>query len=114
MGKVEIDEVSLAGLRHAVHSLHTLGLGVDMAFAQQVSVNGDDLRSEGHSRWTPAKSGEKLLQIPAEDFERAESLLVRYGYRYRLRTLDALHLAVALKVNNRFTLKSFVAFRHAP
>jgi CRISPR-associated protein Csb2 len=60
---IEIDEARLGGLRHAVQSLHTLGWGIDMAFAE-ISI-GIDSESKGHgTRWLPAKSGGKLLPVP--------------------------------------------------
>jgi CRISPR-associated protein Csb2 len=61
--RIDIDESILSGLRHAVHSLHTLGWGVDMAYAE-ISVGGKDPVT-GHSQWQPAASG-KLLPVPSE------------------------------------------------
>src|SRR5205823_11066657 len=63
--RIEIEEKTFAGLRHAVHSLHTLGWGIDMAFAQ-IKVNGDHLAGDGLALWTPALSGKKRLQIPVD------------------------------------------------
>jgi CRISPR-associated protein Csb2 len=60
---IEIDEAKLAGLRHAVHYLHTLGWGIDMAFAE-VSLGTDAALAGNYTRWVPAKSGEKLLPVP--------------------------------------------------
>src|SRR5579863_2075688 len=60
---VEVDEARLGGLRHAVHSLHTLGWGIDMAFAEMGLDNDGESLNHG-TRWLPAKSGEKLMPVP--------------------------------------------------
>jgi CRISPR-associated protein Csb2 len=62
---VQIDEATLDGLRLAVHSLHTLGWGIDMAFAD-IAVGVEVPASPSASRWTPAEWGELSLAQPVE------------------------------------------------
>ena len=42
-------------------------------------------------------------------FDQAESLLVKYGLTQRLRTLDALHLAIALELHANGTIDRLVS-----
>ena len=57
---VQPDEQTRTGLRHAVDTLHTLGWGIDMAFAELRL--GSEARPEGN-RWRPANQG-LPLQVP--------------------------------------------------
>ena len=56
----EPDDQTAAGLRQAVHALHTLGWGVDMAYAELRFELGDAFNG---SRWKPANQGVPL-QLP--------------------------------------------------
>ena len=49
-----------------------------------------------------------VLGVHASHYASAESLIVQYGNRKGLRTLDALQLAVALDVKSRVGLDAFV------
>jgi CRISPR-associated protein Csb2 len=62
---IEIDGTILSGLRYAVHSLHTLGWGIDMAFAE-ISVGNDGPLAGNHTRWVPTRSGERLLPVAVD------------------------------------------------
>jgi CRISPR-associated protein Csb2 len=62
---VSIDEATFAGLRYAVHCLHTFGWGVDMAFAD-MSVDTTFSSSSCMAHWMPSSVGSKLLSIPVE------------------------------------------------
>lgn len=59
---IQPDGPTEKGLRHAVHALHTLGWGVDMAYAELRLDGGADCNG---SRWTPAYRGTPL-QLPVE------------------------------------------------
>jgi len=61
---VEMDEIVHKGLQTAVHALHTLGLGIDMAFADMAL--GDRKRNKELARWTPEETGSKILALPTE------------------------------------------------
>jgi CRISPR-associated protein Csb2 len=61
---VEMDEVVHTGLRAAVNALHTLGLGIDMAFADLAL--GDQERKNELAKWTPEETGSKVLALPTE------------------------------------------------
>ena len=61
---IEMEPAIEEGLRAAVHSLHTLGWGIDMAFAD-MAVN--DSKPAGSSvRWRPSELGSHLLALPVE------------------------------------------------
>ena len=51
----------------------------------------------------------EVWRMNADHFPDAERLLGRYGFTYRLRTLDALQLAVAIDLQNQGLLDYFVA-----
>lgn len=54
-------------------------------------------------------SGEfEVCSLTADFFRDAERLIVRHGFSFRLRTLDALQLAVALWLSNQGLLDQFV------
>ncbi len=50
----------------------------------------------------------EVYSITQEHFFTAERLIGRYSFEYRLRTLDALQLAVALDLSQQELLDSFV------
>ncbi len=50
----------------------------------------------------------EVFNLSAEHFNHAERLLGRYGFTHRLRTLDALQLAVALDLREQDYLDHFV------
>jgi predicted nucleic acid-binding protein len=50
-----------------------------------------------------------LVSVGDSHYLTAEGLIIRYGDRLGLRTLDALQLAVALDVQNRVGVEAFVA-----
>jgi hypothetical protein len=57
----------------------------------------------------------EVLPITDSHYEMAEHLLGQYAFQFRLRTLDALPLAVALEQNEYFALDGFVpANGHRP
>jgi len=51
----------------------------------------------------------EISQASDADFDDAANLLERYGFDFRLRTLDALQLAVAIKLKRKGKLDFFVS-----
>ncbi len=51
----------------------------------------------------------EVLSVQTAHYSSAEDLIARHGDRRSLRTLDAIHLAVALDVQSRLGLDAFVA-----
>ena len=49
-----------------------------------------------------------VVRLLRRHFDRAEKLITKYGPTIRLRTLDALHLSIALDLNETNTAKTFV------
>ena len=49
-----------------------------------------------------------VVAISDSHYSKAENLIVQYGGRIGLRTLDALHLAVALEAHRRAGLDAFL------
>jgi hypothetical protein len=50
----------------------------------------------------------EVLPLTDSHYELAEQLIGQYAFQFRLRTLDALQLAVALDRNERAALNGFV------
>ena len=61
---VSVDAATENGLRLAVQSLHTLGWGIDMAFAD-LGVGGSE-RLGSHVRWAATDFGTQTLAVPTE------------------------------------------------
>jgi predicted nucleic acid-binding protein len=88
-------------------------LEIQSSFAMKVRSGFLDRRGAGMQR------ARFLLDIASGDIEvysltedhcvTAELLIGRYSFSHRLRTLDALHLAVALDLQNQNLLDHFVA-----
>ena len=57
----------VAGVRQLAHSLHTLGWGVDMAFADAQVVSEDAAAALAGERFQPGDSGD-LFEVPIEGF----------------------------------------------
>ena len=55
----------------------------------------------------------EVLPILDSHYQLAEELIGRHGFRFRLRTLDALQLAVALDWSGRTPIDGFVLADHA-
>ncbi len=91
LAEVEIRSVFAIGVRSALLS-PTDGLLLIQQFREDVSSKRFDISP--------------LLDA---DFKCAGRLMELYGFTYRLRTLDALHLAVALKLRLEGKLDYFVA-----
>ena len=51
----------------------------------------------------------EVFAVTEFDFLQAESLIARYGFKQRLRSLDALQLAVALDLREQGVVKTMVA-----
>lgn len=49
-----------------------------------------------------------VLPLTETHYQVAEDLMSRYGFQERLRTLDALQLAVAIERNDQFPIDGFV------
>jgi hypothetical protein len=47
--------------------------------------------------------------VQTQHFELAEQLLMQHGVAFGLRTLDSLHLAIALDIQRKYALDDFVA-----
>jgi hypothetical protein len=54
----------------------------------------------------------EVLPIVDSHYQFAEELIVRYGFHYRLRTLNAVQLAAALDRHETRALDGFVAADH--
>jgi predicted nucleic acid-binding protein len=50
----------------------------------------------------------EVLPVMDHHYQAAEQLIGNYGFRYRLRTLDALQLSIALDRNRQVALDAFV------
>jgi CRISPR-associated protein Csb2 len=62
---VEIESQVLQGLQTAADCLHTLGWGIDAAFASMDFGDGDDARGD-RTRWRPVASGGRHMMLPTE------------------------------------------------
>ncbi len=87
-----IEMISVAGIKQRTGSLTTEGAAV---FLRQVKVS--------------AAMGDFLIQpMRGQDYETAAILLSIYSAKHNLRTLDALHLASALRRRKKSEIDFFV------
>jgi len=61
-------EAVIAGVESLAQSMHTLGWGIDMAYAQATLLNEDQLAGLSGERWYPSATGSTTLQVPVEGF----------------------------------------------
>src|SRR5262249_1583328 len=87
-------------------------LELQSAFALKVRSGGFDLKSAGIQRarflLDIAAGDVELYSLTVDHFVSAERLVGRHGFSRQLRTLDALHLAVALDLMQEHLLDKFV------
>jgi predicted nucleic acid-binding protein len=85
---------------------------VQSAFAMKVRAGVIDSRLAGQQRAAlmldVASGGIEVYSVNQHHFKHAERLIGKYGATRRLRTLDALQLAVALDLLNQNLLDHFV------
>jgi CRISPR-associated protein Csb2 len=62
--QVEMDEATATGLRLAAECLHTLGWGIDAAFASMLFGSETLGASKGMVKWRPMRKGSQTLAIP--------------------------------------------------
>jgi predicted nucleic acid-binding protein len=87
-----LEMISVAGIKQRTGSLSREAAGV---FLRQVTVS--------------AVLGDFLIQpMHGQDYETASRLLTAYSAKYNLRTLDALHLASALRRRTKHEIDFFV------
>src|SRR6266542_3171471 len=82
-----------------------LGIKVRMGSLRVTAADALRDRFEAH-----CISGDiRIFAVMERDWRRAETLMFQYSYRYRLRSLDALQLAVGLHLRERAMVDEMIA-----